>query len=234
MRFEFPRIDVTIDVEGTKLDYSFYLEGYAYSSANSCNVMVSVSSAICREGDITLEGKRHHSSCSTITAMGVSTTRARFPRTPPGDGQLYPEPGDMLLIDPQTGGRLSIRRTMRPPAIFAAPLSEMISIDGRWYDLKISPAGDKLTLTPSTVPLGSVTNRNEAFRALIYGEGKGFLKICGTKDKPVPVPEGQWKLLSYTITHADHPAKPAEKARRKGARRQGREGEAGLALAARA
>ncbi|MGA2255929.1 MAG: hypothetical protein ABSG53_14885, partial [Thermoguttaceae bacterium] len=26
LRFEFPRIDVTIDVEGTKLDYSFYLD----------------------------------------------------------------------------------------------------------------------------------------------------------------------------------------------------------------
>ena len=70
----------------------------------------------------------------------------------------------------------------------------MIQIDGRWYDLKISPAGDKLTLTPSTVPLGSVTNRNEAFRALIYGDGKGFLKIRGNKGAPIPVPEGQWKL----------------------------------------
>jgi len=59
-RFDFPRIDVTISVEGTKLDYSLYLEGYAYSSPNNCTVMVSANSAVCREGDITLEGKRHH------------------------------------------------------------------------------------------------------------------------------------------------------------------------------
>ena len=60
--------------------------------------------------------------------------------------------------------------------------------------------------------MGRVTNRNEAFRALIYGEGKGFLKIRGTKDAPVSLPEGQWKLFSYTITVAPEPAKPAAKA----------------------
>ena len=95
----------------------------------------------------------------------------------------------------------------------------MIPIDGRWYDLKISPAGDKLTLTPSTVPLGSVTNRNEAFRALIYGD-KGFLKIRGTKGTPIPVPEGQWKLLSYTITCANHPAAGQSRPRKPGRRRR--------------
>ena len=74
LRFEFPRTDVTIDVDGAKLDYSFYLKGYAYASANYCTVLISVSSAICREGDITLEGKRHHLVCWTTTATGVSTT----------------------------------------------------------------------------------------------------------------------------------------------------------------
>ena len=58
-RFEFPRIDVAIDVEGTRLDYSFYLK----DMRTLCRELpgpISVTSAVCREGDITLEGKRHH------------------------------------------------------------------------------------------------------------------------------------------------------------------------------
>ena len=200
-RFEFPRIDLTIDVEGTKLDYSFHLDGYANSSANSCNVMVSVNSAVCREGDITLEGKRHHVVLLDYNSNGRFDDESKISENIHlANGQLYPEPGDMLLIDPKVG-RTAFDSPYDPTGSdYRYYVAEMISIDGRWYDLKISPAGDKLTLTPSTVPLGNVTNRNESFRALIYGDGKGFLKIRGTKDKPIPVPEGQWKLLSYTIT----------------------------------
>ena len=88
----------------------------------------------------------------------------------------------------------------------------MIVIDGRLYDLKITPTGDKLTLTPSAAPMGSVTNPNDGFRALIYGD-KGFLKISGKKDEPIPVPAGQWKLYTYRIDLTEHaqPKKPAEK-----------------------
>ena len=49
-------------------------------------------------------------------------------------------------------------------------MSKLVGIDGRFYDLKITPAGDKLTLTPSTAPLGSVTNPNDGFRAVIYSD----------------------------------------------------------------
>ena len=200
-RFEFPRIDVTIDVEGTKLDYSFHLEGYANASSNYCNVMVSVSSAVCREGDITLEGKRHHVVLLDYNSNGRFDDESKISENiHMASGQLYPEPGDMLLIDPKAGAAAFDSPYDPTSSDYRYYVSKMIPIDGRWYDLKISPAGDKLTLTPSTVPLGSVTNRNEAFRALIYGDGKGFLKIRGTKGAPIPVPEGQWKLLSYTIT----------------------------------
>jgi hypothetical protein len=213
LHFEFPRTDVTIGVEGTKLDYSFYLEGYAYSSSSFGQVSISVSSAVCREGDITLEGKRHHLVLLDYNSNGRFDDQIKISENiHMAGGGLYPEQGDMLLIDPKVG-----------PAAFDSPydptasdyrydVSKMIPIDGRWYDLKISPAGDKLTLTPSTVPLGSVTNRNEAFSAQIYGD-KGFLKIRGAKGAPIPVPEGQWRLLSYTITRANRPepAKPVAK-----------------------
>jgi hypothetical protein len=88
----------------------------------------------------------------------------------------------------------------------------MVQIDDRFYDVKISPAGDKLTLTPSRESLGHVTNPSDSFRAVIYGE-RGFLAIHGEKGAPVAVPEGRWKLLSYTITQKarPEPTKPATK-----------------------
>ena len=213
LNFEFPRVDVTIDVEGTKLDYSFYLQGYAYSMASACQVSISVNSAVCREGDITLAGKRHHLVLLDYNSNGRFDDQSKISENIHlASGQLYPEQGDTLLVDPKLG-KAAFDSPYDPTASdYRYDVAKLIAIDGRWYDLKISPTGDKLTLTPSTVPLGSVTNGNEAFRAIIYGE-QGFLKIHGTKDKPIPVPAGKWKLLSYTITHAapPEPAKPAEK-----------------------
>ena len=49
-----------------------------------------------------------------------------------------------------------------------------------------------------------MTNPNDDFRAVIYGD-QGFLNIRGEKGEPVPVPEGQWKLLSYTIDQTARP-----------------------------
>ncbi len=210
-RFDFPRIDLTLDVDGTKLDYSFHLDGYANSSANFCNVGVSVTSAVCREGDITLEGKRHHIVLLDFNSNGRFDDQTKISSNIHlANGQLYPEQGDMLLIDPKAGSAAFDSPYDPAGSDYRYYVGGMISIDGRWYDLKITPGGDKLTLTPSAVPLGNVKNRNESFRALIYSEGKGFIKIRGSKDAPIPIPEGQWKLLSYTITCAE-PAKPAAK-----------------------
>ena len=80
--------------------------------------------------------------------------------------------------------------------------------------MKVSPAGDKLTLEPSSITTGSVKNPNDGFRALIH-DGDTVLKIGGEKHKPVPVPEGNWKLVSYTINLTE-PAKPAEPSKKDG------------------
>ena len=197
-RFEFPRIDVTIDVDGTKLESSFSLEGYANASYQEvsgkvtggyCYVMASFNSAICREGDITLEGKPHHIVLLDFNSNGRFDDQSKVSaEIHLASGQLYPEVGDMLLIDPKVGGT-SLDSPYDPTASdYRCYVSDMIPVDGRWYDLKVSPAGDKLTLTRSTAPMGSVTNKNAAFRALIYSDGKGFLKICGPRTHRFPCP----------------------------------------------
>jgi hypothetical protein len=76
-------------------------------------------------------------------------------------------------------------------------VSKLISLDGRFYDMHVSPTGDQLTLT-STEQLGQITNVPGDFRGMIYND-KGLIRLNGNKGQPMPVPEGEWKLLSYEI-----------------------------------
>jgi hypothetical protein len=197
-RGEFPRIDVTVDVDGTKVDYSFLLTVYSQSSKDYSYVSASLNAAAYREGDITLDGKKRHLVLIDFNSNGRFDDELKIRddvQTP--DGQLYPTYGDVLLVDPDpknaefsgydltaSGNRHSV--------------SKLVNLDGKYYDLKVTPAGDKLTLTPSSLAVGHVTNPCESFRALVYSD-KGLLKISGGKSKPAALPEGEWKLLSYTI-----------------------------------
>ena len=77
-------------------------------------------------------------------------------------------------------------------------ISKLMQIDGHYYAMKISPAGDKITLDSAAVATGNITNPNDGYTATIYGE-QGVFTISGDKDQPVPVPVGRWKLSSYKI-----------------------------------
>jgi hypothetical protein len=212
-QFQFPRVDVTLDIEGTPVDYAFFVRGYVNISKDFSYAGVQINSAAYREGDITLDGKKHHLVLIDFNSNGRFDDQFKISDqiTRSGD-QLYPEQGDMLYVDPdqnRAGYSSPFDATSNPSQHY---VSKMVVIDGKYYDLKVSIAGDKITLDPSSVKLGNVTNPNEQFGAVIYGDN-GFLKISGGKDKPVPVPAGDWKLLSYTIniSESKEPAKPEEK-----------------------
>lgn len=212
-QIQFPRINVTIDADGTKLDYAFFMRGVVQGARDYSYASIQINAAAYREGEITLDGKKRHvvlidfnSNGRFDDAIKVSTAY----RSP--EGQIYPEQGDMLLVDPDA----SNAGLASPYDVTSGSnrhyLSKLVNIDDHYYDLKVSPAGDKLTLSDSSVALGNVTNPNDGFRAVIHGDA-GFLRIHGDKGTPVPVPEGQWKLLSYTIdrTGMQAPSEPAEK-----------------------
>jgi hypothetical protein len=212
-QFQFPRVDVTIDVDGTKVDYAFFVRGYINVTREYCIAGVQLNSATYREGDITLDGKKRH------LVLLDHNSNARFDDefklskdVAQSDGQIYPTQGDMLLIDPDQANAGYTSPYEVTANSYQHYVSKMVDIEGRFYDIKISPAGDKLTLTPSTVQLGIITNPNAKFSAVIYS-GDSILKITGQKDSPVSIPEGEWKLLSYTIDQTEPPVpdKPAEK-----------------------
>ena len=114
---------------------------------------VAESRPVYREGDITLEGKKRHVVLIDFNSNGrfddeIKLREDVHMRQRP----TYPEQGDMLLIDPKRGQSEIDHTTLRS---YRHYVSKLVDIDGRFYELKISPAGDKLTLTPSTVPLGT-------------------------------------------------------------------------------
>jgi beta-lactamase regulating signal transducer with metallopeptidase domain len=214
-QIEFPRVDLTIDVDGIPLDYAFFLTGYVNASKDFGYTAIQIKAAVYREGDIILEGKKRHIVLIDFNSNGRFDDETKVIRIRRGMNrpeEAYPQVGDMLLIDPASNNPGMDSPYDVTSSKIRHYVSKLVNLDGNFYNLKVSPVGDRLTLTPSSVAVGAVTNPNAQFRAVIYGD-QGFLKINGTKDAPIAVPEGEWKLLSYAIdlTGVQEPSKPADK-----------------------
>jgi hypothetical protein len=218
--FCFPRVDIAIDAGGTKLAYSFLLSGYLNTYGDVGYATVSLNAAVYREGNLTLNGKKRHVVLIDSNSNGRFDDETTFPAGPQASGgQVAFEPGDMLLVDPDA--RNPNQDSPYEATAGDSPLvvSKLVRLDGRFYDLTVSPAGDRITLAPSSVRLGNVTNSNDGFQAVIYSD-KCLLKISGKKGVPALVPEGQWKLLSYTIDQTGR-YKPQPPEKKKGEAKKG-------------
>ena len=204
---EFPRVDVAIEVEGTKVDYAFRLSVHGRTAGEYAYLSASISSAVYREGEIELDGKRRRVVVLDYNSNGRFNDQMEIREdVRMHDGRVYGQSGDLLLLDPVPAewspGNL-------PNGQY---VSKLANIDGRFYELKISAAGDQVTLTPSKLAVGQIINPNDGFRAIVYGK-EGFLDIHGGKSKPVALPQGDWKLYCYKIdqTPGENSPEPAAK-----------------------
>ena len=209
VNIEFPKLEITLNAGGTEYKYAFTVSGFALLRENYGYVNVQFNAAAAREGEITIAGKKRRIVLSDYNSNGLFNDEIAVDDTVRGsNNELYPRQGDVLMVDPDF-------ENDSPYDVTASDsrhhVSKLIVIEGKFYDVNISPSGDRLSLTPSTAALGSVTNPNQKFRALIYGD-KGFLKIAGEANAPVPVPEGEWKLFSYNIDLTDYPRPEPPKA----------------------
>jgi hypothetical protein len=59
------------------------------------------------------------------------------------------------------------------------------------------------------VSVGYLTNPNKGYRAIVYGD-QGMLKIAPDDSGKASLPNGEWKLLSYTIEQAGTPKPDSE------------------------
>jgi hypothetical protein len=196
---QFPPTELTINVDGARTEYAFRF--WAVTHAAGMHGAAAMTPGAYRAGDITLDGKNRKVSVLDFNSNGRFDDLVTF-RTGVGGtmGPVYPAFGDVLLIVPAM---------TTTPARPISPLddegrqylSKLVRIDGRFYEAKISPTGDQLTLTPSSAAIGYVSNPNLPFSGTIYGD-QGLLPISAEKGNPARVPEGRWKLLSYSIQNA--------------------------------
>ncbi len=70
----FPRVDLVIDVNGKKLNYSFFFELTSYGSGDVRFVTGSLTAATYWRGEIAVEGKKWKVAVLIITATAASTT----------------------------------------------------------------------------------------------------------------------------------------------------------------
>jgi hypothetical protein len=207
--YTFPRVDLTIDAGGTKIDYAFRFSAYSNASGTYQYVSASLNSAAYREGYITLDGKKRRMIIVDYNSNGRFDDRSEISDTRTSDGSVYVMPGDMIYVDfdpNQTAYSYGYDPTTSDSQQYVAKL---LAVDDRYYEMKVTPAGDQLELTPSKTEIGYVTNPNLGYRAVIYGDG-GFVKIRGDESGKAAVPVGKWKLASYTIDRTGFKEKPEE------------------------
>ena len=200
----FPPVDLTIEADGTKMDYAFTMEVYARSSRDFAYANARLNAAVYREGELTLDGKKKRVVLADFNSNGIFSDEPRINeeiRT--ADGAVYPTRGDRLfVIDPGAEMRGNPYDVLSSASDCLHYVAGLVNLSGKFYDLKITASGDELTLSPSSVRVGHVTNPNEGYRAVVYGEA-GFLKVVGDQEGKSPLPEGEWKLLSYTIDRTE-------------------------------
>jgi hypothetical protein len=214
--FSFPRVDLTLEADGTKIEYAFVVTGYCHSQYLNEKqlyqyVSASLHAAAYREGEIALDGKKLRIVVTDYNSNG------RFDDLPAiddsvryADGSVYLRPGDMIYVDPKP--EKQVYGYDPTTSDEAHHLAKTVKIGDRFYSLRIPPAGDTLTLEPSSLAIGHVRNPNPGYRALVYGD-QGTLKISGDAEGRSALPVGRWKLLLYTLdrTSAGEPAKQAGK-----------------------
>jgi hypothetical protein len=210
---EFPRVDLTIDVDGVPSEYSFFLGVQSQVSADFSYAAVSLTPGAYREGQITIGGKTHRVALVDYNSNGRFDDQVKADAADPSaEADLS---GDVLLVDPDPDKRDSPEDVA--VSEFRHYVSKISVFDRRLYDVKISPAGDTLSIAPSKAAFGRVACPFDRLYAVVYGE-QGALKLVGEKSKPIDLPVGRWRLLQYTIEHAgaEPPAKGAETEKKAG------------------
>jgi len=194
---QFPRVDVKLEVEGKPVDYSFFLSAFCRQAGSEGYASVALYAAAVREGYLAQGRKRtrlllvdHNSNGRFDDKMSIRAA----------GGQVAPAGGDLLLVNPNPKDLLSSDATMGRDRHY---LSKTVCIGQHFYRIEVSPAGESLKLTPAQFAQGYVTNPSPSYRALLYSDDYGVLTIGGTRDQRIPLPEGSWKVASYTIDASD-------------------------------
>lgn len=213
--FNFPRVDLTLDVDGEQAEYSFSTMVQSRQTGDFSYTVASIGAAAYLEGRIAIDGKDR-----TVVILD-SNSNGRFDDeykvrddVRVSTGRVYTTTGDTLLLEAESaeGVESSV------PRMTSASVSRLLAIGDGFYDMELSEGATKLVIEPTSTPLGQVSIPSKGFSAVICGE-LGIIQVRADEDsETVTLPEGEWQLISYSIrqivdakpaTGADSPARPA-------------------------
>ncbi len=188
----FPPVDVELDIDGATVDYALLLTALAgqkpvpFASA-------SVYAGMVREGFV------QQGSSRVRLVLVDQNTNGRFDDQVAirmVGGRVIPTEGDLLLVNPNPRNVLSADATMGRDRHY---VSRTVCIGRHFYEMEVSPAGDRLTLSPKELALGFVTNPSPGYRAVAYSDRYGAVMLSGTKGTKIPLPAGPWRVANYSI-----------------------------------
>jgi hypothetical protein len=193
---QFPRADLTIDVDGQKLDYSFYFQCYINQGENSTNVNANLSAAAYRQGEITLDGKKKKIIVVDYNSNGRFDDLISLPEGNRGyEGSIYPQYGDELVFEPEAFSIANLNRSVDEQQQY---LSKLNALGGKFYQIKVSPVGDEITFTPAEPAVGEIASPHAPCSVTLIGD-EGYLTLNLEKSHPTAVPVGTWRVLGCDI-----------------------------------
>lgn len=178
----------TIRVQRDGRTIPLQVRGYYYKSGNYRQLYMQFGTA--------LEG-----SC----AFGAKVRRVRIID---GDGNFRcGDPLKLKVKDAKTGeiamgDTLQVLRGDKGASVEQRVFfGQRVKVDGKWYDVKISPDGSKVSAAVAKVQMGQVRIPRERWSATLVGT-KHLLKLSGGT-KPVEAPASQYVFMAYGELHKD-------------------------------
>ena len=158
--YVFPRVDLVIRAEGTQWEYSFSLRVETTTHEKDLSVGARLMPLAYRRGEIVLEGKRREICLIDWSVIGRFDMPVQF--APDGNGveDFLSQYGTEILFGPH----FSDLRYIGEHRQF---LGKMNALGGKFYEVRVRPGGDELTVTPVCRSLGK--NRNAAKRRATSG-----------------------------------------------------------------
>lgn len=187
---EFPSVDITLNVDGNRVEYAFFMTALWHKSANDAFTCVSLYPAVAREGTLTEGAKRTRLWLIDRNSNGRFNDATSI-RT---SGELIE--GDVFLVHPNVRKMISSNMT----AGFDRQYVGRTACFGRNVcQTEVSPAGDLVAITPKEVEYGEVRNAAANFRAVLFSEDYGVFWIGGARGRKISVPVGDWKVFRYML-----------------------------------
>ncbi len=186
---QFPRVNIALEAKGQSIEYSFLPSVLCQQSGGNNAATVTFYAAAYREGCITQGSSRIRLVLLDRNSNGLFDDIASF--RPDGTAA----DGDLLLINPNPNksryaGDLGNDRNF---------VNKTVCIGREFYRMEVSPSGDSLKLKPADFPMGCVVNSSPSYRATLFCPNYGVVAISGSKDQKISLPEGTWKVLSYSV-----------------------------------